>query len=87
VAIIVELGLDVVSGAALPVAVLFYRIFRIRVAALDHEFFDDPVENRPVVKALARQFLEILDRVWRGISPKLYHHIAFARLYHSHFVG
>ena len=84
---IVELGLDVVPRSALPVAVLFCRVLRIRVAALDHEFFDDPVENRPVVKALARQFPEILDRVWRGISPKLYHHIAFARLYHGHFVG
>ena len=84
---IVELGLDVVTGSALPVAVLFCRIFRIRIAALDHEFFDDPVENRAVVKSLARQFLEILDRLWRGISPKLHHHIAFARLYHGHFVG
>src|SRR4029077_8321729 len=66
VAMIVELGLEVVPGSALPVAVLFCRIFRIRIAALAHEFFYDPVENRPVVKALARQFLEILDRVWCG---------------------
>ena len=84
---IVELGIDVVTGSALPVAILFCRIFRIRIAALDHESFDDPVENRAVIKSLARQFLEILDRLWRGIRPKLHHHIAFARLYHGHFVG
>ena len=84
---IVELGLDVVAGSAFAVAVLFCRVLRIRIAALDHESFDDSVENCPVVKALARQFLEILDRVRRGISPKLHHHIAFTRLYHGHFVG
>ena len=84
---IVKLSLDLVTRTTLSVTVLFCRIFRIRVAALDHEFFDDPMENRSVVKSLARQFLEILDRLWRGISPKLHHHIAFARLYHGHFIG
>ena len=46
-AMIVKLGLDLVSGTALSVAVLFRRIFRVRVAALDHESFDDAVENGP----------------------------------------
>src|SRR5262245_21418692 len=86
VTMIAELGLDVVPGSACAVAVLFCRIFRIRIAALDHESFDDPMENCPVVKSLARQFLEILDRVWRGISPKLHYHVAFAALDHGHFV-
>src|SRR5262249_1079746 len=85
-AMIVELGFEVVPGSALPVAVLFCRVFRIWIAALDHESFDDPVENCPVVKALARQFLEVLNRFWCGIRPKLHHHIAFTRLYHGHFI-
>src|SRR5437773_9298328 len=75
---IVELGLDVVTRAAFAVAVLFRRVLRIWIAALDHEAFDDPVENRAVIETLARQFLEIVDRVWCGIGPKLYNHIAFA---------
>src|SRR5262249_51559862 len=87
VAMIVEFGLDVETGSALPVAIFFCGIFRIRIAALDHESFDDPVENRPVIETLARQFLEILDRVWCGISPKLHHHIAFVRLDTGNFVG
>ena len=84
---IVKLGFDLVTRTTCSVAVLFCRIFRIRVAALDHESFDDPVENRPVIESLACQFLEVLNCVWRGIGPKLHHHIAFARLYHGQLVG
>src|SRR5438309_10665716 len=76
VTVIVELGLDIVTRSALAVAVFFCRVFRIRIAALDHESFDDPVENRPVVKALACEFLEVFDRVRCCIGPKLYHHVA-----------
>src|SRR5262245_48160504 len=86
VAMIVELGLDVVPRSAFAVTVLFCRIFRIRIATLDHEAFYDPVESRPVIKALACQFLKIIDRVSCGISPKLHHHIAFARFYYSNFI-
>src|SRR5215813_2116642 len=70
-AMIVELSFNIVTGSALPVAILFCRIFRIRIAALDHELLDDPMENRPVIKALTRQLLEILNGVWRRIRPKL----------------
>src|SRR5690348_16421388 len=84
---IVELGLDLVVGAALSVGVLFRRIFRIRIAALNHEILDDPMENRAVIEALARQLLEVSDGVWRSVSPKLNDHIAFAGFYDCNFVG
>src|SRR5438874_13784472 len=75
---IVKLGFDLVTWATSSVAVFFCRIFRIRVAALDHEPFDEPAENGAVVETEARQLLETLDLFWRGISPELLHHIAFA---------
>src|SRR5437870_8443726 len=83
---IVKLGLDVVIGSAFAVAVLC-RIFRIRIAALNHEFLNDPMENRAVVKTLSRKFFEILDRIWCRIGPKLHDHIAFAGLDYCDFVG
>ena len=70
----------------MSVSALFRRILRIGIAALNHEPFDDPVEDGAVVKALARQLLKILDRVWRGIGPKLDDHFAFAGFDHSDFV-
>src|SRR5437773_9629042 len=84
--VIVQLSFDVVTRTALSVTVLFHRIFRIWIASLDHELFDDPVENGGVVETLARQFLEILDRVWCSISPKLDHHVTFACFDYGHFV-
>src|SRR4029077_4434830 len=84
---IVKLGLDVVIGSAFAVAVLLCRIFRIRIAALNHEFLDDPMENRAVVKTLSRKLFEILDRIWCRIGPKLQDHIAFAGLDYCDFVG
>ena len=84
---IVKLGLDVVIGSAFAVAVLLCRIFRIRVAALNHELLNDPMENRAIVKTLSRKFFEILDRIWCRIGPKLQDHIAFAGLDYCDFVG
>src|SRR6266496_3746237 len=56
---IIEFRLDLVTGIALPVAVLFRRISRISIAALDHEAFDDAVKDSPVVKTLTRQLLKL----------------------------
>src|SRR5437016_1750563 len=86
VRMIVKFGLDFVIRTALSVTVLFRGIFRIWIATLDHEVFDDSVENRPIVETLSRQFLEILDRVWRSISPKLHHHFAFVGFDYCDFV-
>ena len=44
------------------------------------------MENRAVVKSLARQLFEILDRVWRGVGPELHHHFAFAGFYYGDFI-
>jgi hypothetical protein len=44
------------------------------------------VENRPVVEPSTSQLLKILDRIWRGIGPKLDHHFAFVGFDHSDFV-
>src|SRR5207237_8202406 len=63
VTVIVELGLDIVTRSAFAVAVLFCRVFRIRTAAPNHESFDDPVQNAPGLKALARDVLDVFDRV------------------------
>src|SRR5436309_8601962 len=86
VRMIVKFGFDVVTGPALSVTIFLRWVFRIRVAALNHESFDDPMENSAVVEALARQLLEILDGVWRSISPKPHYHFAFAGLNHCHFI-
>src|SRR5438105_5675286 len=72
VRMIIDLGFDFVTRAARAVAILFGRVLGIRIAALDHESFNDPVKNCSVVKSGARELLEILDRVWRGVGPKLH---------------
>ena len=83
---IVQLGLDCITRPALAVAVLLRRILRIWIAALNHEAFDDPVKNSAVVETLPCELLKILDRVWRGVRPKLHHHIAFAGFNYGDFV-
>ena len=83
---IVEFGLDLVTRSALAVAFLFRWIFRIWVAALDHESFDDAVKNSPVVKSGARELLEVLNRIRRGVGPKLHDHFAFARFNHCDLI-
>ena len=83
---IVEFGLDLVTRSALTVAVLLRWILRIRVAALNHEAFDDPVKNGAVVETLPCELLKILNRVWRGVRPKLHHHIAFAGFNYGDFI-
>src|SRR4051794_33196870 len=52
-AVLVELVRERVAGAA--------RAGAGRVAALDHEVLDDAVEDHPVVEAVARELLEVLD--------------------------
>jgi len=83
---IVKLGLDVCDRVRLAVAVLLCRIFRIRIAALNHEFLNDPMENRAVVKTLSRSFLKFSIVFWCRIGPKLHDHIAFAGLDYCDFV-
>src|SRR5436190_609180 len=61
--VVVELVLELVAGAA--------RAGARRVAALDHEVRDDPVEDHAVVEALAGQLDEVLDGPRRGPGIEL----------------
>src|SRR5438874_10257033 len=47
---IVEFRFEFVTRAAFTVAIFFARIFRVRVATLNHESFHDPMNSRSVVK-------------------------------------
>src|SRR5688500_18439432 len=53
--VVVDLVLELVARTAGPGAV--------RAAALDHEVADHAVEDQPVVVAVARQLLEVVDRL------------------------
>ena len=53
------------------------RILGERIAALDHETLDDAMKAGAVVKALFRQFLEILDVSGRDVRPEFDDHVAF----------
>ena len=74
------------SASPVPQTGLLGRVFGERIAALDHKALDDAVEAGAVVKAGLRQFLEILNRLGRGIGPKLDDHIPFRRADHGHFL-
>ena len=83
---IIEFGFDLVTGTAGTVTIFLRRVFRVRIAALNHESFHDPVKNRSNIKSGASQLLKILDRVRRGVRPKLDHHVSFAGFNNGHFV-
>src|SRR5207245_6907524 len=67
----IKLGRDFVARIARAPGRLFAFIFRERIAALNHKAFDDAMKRGAIVKTLARQFLEILDCLWRNIGPEL----------------
>src|SRR5690242_1548649 len=67
---IVEFGFDFVAGTAGAVTAFLGWVFRIRIASLDHETLHDSMKNRAIIKARARQFLEVLNRGGSGIAPK-----------------
>jgi hypothetical protein len=71
---VVELGLDLVGGAASAPSLLFSGVLGQRVTALDHEAFDDAVETSAIVKTLNRQLLEILDVAGRDVRPEFKDH-------------
>ena len=69
--VVVELVLELVARAAGAGAG--------RVAALDHEVLDDPVEDHAVVEALAGELLEVRDGLRRVLVEELERDGAFAR--------
>ena len=83
---IVELRLDPVTGRARTVTVFLGWIFRVWVATLNHEAFNDAVKSSAVVESGARQLLEIRDCFRCGIVPKLHHHFPLARFDHCDFI-
>ena len=84
---IIELGLDFVARIARAPFVFARRIFRERIATLDHETFDDPMKSRAIIESLLRQLLEVFDCLRRYIGPKLQDHFTGAGLDHGHFIG
>jgi hypothetical protein len=73
---VVELGLDLVAGAASTPGLLLAGVLGQRIATLDHEALDNAVETSAVVKALERQLLEILDVAGRDVWPEFKDHFA-----------
>ena len=73
----VEFRFDLVAGAAGAPVIFLARIFCQRVAALDHETFDDAVKTGAVVKTFLGEGLEILDRLRGDVRPEFDDHVAF----------
>ena len=83
---IVELRFDFITGTAFAIPIFLGWIFRVWVATLNHEAFNDAVKSSAVVESGARQLLEIRDCFRCGIVPKLHHHFPLARFDHGDFI-
>jgi hypothetical protein len=55
----------------------------LRAASLDHEVGDDPVEDQPVVEALAAELLEVADRLRGVLVEELKGDVTLAGLHHG----
>ena len=84
---IVEFRLDLIARAAFTPMVFFARIFRERIAALNHEALDHTMKAGAVVKSFFRERFEIFDRSGRDLGPEFNDHFAFSRPDHGHFFG
>src|SRR6185312_1661812 len=73
------LGLDGVAGTTRTPAALVRFVLRKRIAALNHEAFDDTVKAGTVIESLLRQLFEILDMARRDLGPEFEHDFAFGR--------
>ena len=74
--LVVELSLELFARAAGAPAFFHAGVFGQRIAALDHEAFDDAMKRGAIVEAFARKFLEILDGLGRDVRPEFHHHVA-----------
>src|SRR5262245_39772852 len=92
---LVELGFDLITGAARAPTALFGFVLRVRVAALNHEILDDAMKARAVVETLFGELLEILHMARRNVRPEFEDHFAlgsidngnFAHRLESYFLG
>ena len=74
--LVVKLGLDLVTRAAGAPAGFRLGVPGQRIAALNHEVFDDAMKGRAVVKTLTRELLEIFNRLRRDVDPEFDYHFA-----------
>src|SRR5204863_8391037 len=71
------------AHAACAVARALRWVLRERIAALDDAVRDHAVEDRSVVRALARTRDEMRHVIWRGIREQIEHDRSHARLQHG----
>jgi len=79
VRMIIKLGVDHVTGAASAPAIFGAGVLGEWIAALNHEAFDDAMEQGAVIKTLPGELLEIFDGFGRGVGPELDDHFARTR--------
>ena len=84
---VIELGLDLVTRPARAPQVFLARVLGQRVAALNHETFDDPVKTSAVIKAFLGEGFEILDGLGRDLGPEFDDHFTFGGVDDGDFVG
>src|SRR5436190_23910918 len=82
---IIELSFYFIPRIARAPRAFLARVFGQRVAALDHEILDYPVEARAVIETFLRQGFKILHRFGSDIGPKLHDHVAFVGLDNRNF--
>src|ERR1700721_2349806 len=73
------------ARAAGPPGGLFLRVLGQRVATLDHEILDDPVEAGAIVEALPGQLFEIFDMPRGNVGPEFEDHFALGGFDHGNF--
>lgn len=70
-----EFGFKGIAGTTDTESLTCRSILGIGVAALNHESLDDPMEERPVVIALANEFQEVVT-VYGRLVIEAYHYVA-----------
>ena len=83
---LIKLCLNLVARSAGAPPPFGAGIFGQRIAALNHETFDDAMKGRAIIKALARQLFEILDGIGRHVRPECHHHFALSSFNDGYFV-
>jgi hypothetical protein len=73
---IVELSFDLVPRVPGAPTGFIGGIFGERIASLNHEVSDHPMEASPVVEPFSSECFEILDRLGSDIWPKFHDHLS-----------
>ncbi len=83
---IVEFRFDFVTRIACAPASFGTGILCQRIAALDHETFDDTMKTGAIVKSFFREGFKILHRLWRNVRPEFQDHFALRGFDDCNFV-